>query len=52
MNSESSKTANPHRLVLNLKGKINWKINDKSVALSSLSIYYSWRNVKKVTWEQ
>ena len=48
MNSENSKTSDPHRLLLNLKYKINLKRSDKYVALSNLSIYYTWKNIKKV----
>ena len=48
MNSENSKTSDPHRLLLlNLSDKINLKRSDKYVALSDLSIYYTWRNIKK-----
>ena len=41
MNSENSKTFDPHRLLLNLTNKINLKRSDKYVALSNLSIYYT-----------
>ena len=41
MNSENSKTSNPHTLLLNLSDKINLKRSDKYVTLSRLSIYYS-----------
>ena len=34
MNSKNSKTSQPHRLLLNLAGKINLKRSDKYVALS------------------
>ena len=47
MNSENSKTFDPHRLLLNLRDKINLKGSDKYVALSNLSIYYTWKNIKK-----
>ena len=47
MNSEKSKASDPHRLLLNLSDKINFKRNDKYVALLNLSIYYTWKNVKK-----
>ena len=43
-NSGSSKTPDSHRLLLNLSDKINLKRNDKYVALSNLSIYYTWKN--------
>ena len=39
MNSENSKTSDPHRLLLNLTDKLNLKRNDKFVALSNLSNY-------------
>ena len=47
MNSKNSKTFDPHRLSLILTDKINLKISDKYVALPNLSIYYTWKNIKK-----
>ena len=47
MNFKNSKASNPHRLLLNLSEKINLKRKDKYVALSHLSIYYTWK-IKKV----
>ena len=47
MNSVNSKTSNPHRLLLNLLDKINLKRSDVYVALSNLSVYYTWKNIKK-----
>ena len=47
MNSENIKTTDPHRLLVNLTDKINLKRGDKYVALSNLSIYYTWKNIKK-----
>ena len=41
MNSESSKTSDIHRLLLNLFDKTNLKRSDKYDALSNLSIYYT-----------
>ena len=46
MNSKNSKTPDPHRLLLNLSGRINLKRSDKYVALSNLTIYYTWKNIK------
>ena len=40
MNSENSKTLDPHRLLLNLTDKIDLRRKDKFIALSNLSIYY------------
>ena len=47
INSGKSKTPDPHRLLLNLSDKVSLKRSDKYVALSNLSIYYTWRNVKR-----
>ena len=46
MNSKNSRISDPHRLLLNLTDKINLKRN-KYVALSNVSIYYTWNNIKK-----
>ena len=43
MSSENSKTSNPHILLLNLSDKIMLKRKDKYVALSNLSIHYTWK---------
>ena len=48
INSENSKTSDPHRLLLNLCDKINLKRSEKYVLLSNLSIYYKWKNIKKL----
>ena len=47
MNSEKSKTSDPHRLLLNISDKMNLKRKDKYVVLSNLGIYYTWKNIKK-----
>ena len=47
MSSENSKTSDPHRLLLNLTDKIDLRRKDKYIALSNVSIYYTWRNMKK-----
>ena len=47
MNSENSKTSDLLRLLLNLPDKTNLKRSDKYFALSSFSIYYTWKNIKK-----
>ena len=47
MNSGNSNTSDPHRLLLNLTDEINLKRSDKYVALSKLSIYDTWKNIKK-----
>ena len=47
MNSENSKISDPHRLLVNLTDKIDLGRKDKHIALSNLSIYYTWENIKK-----
>ena len=47
MNSKNSKTSDPHRLFLNITDKINLKRIDKYIVLPNLSIYYTWKNIKK-----
>ena len=47
MNSENSKTSDPHRLLLNLTDKIDLRKKDKYIALSNLNIHYTWKNIKK-----
>ena len=47
MNSENSKTCDPHRLSLNLTDKTDLRQKDKDIALSNLSIYYTWKNIKR-----
>ena len=39
--------SDPHRLLLNILNKINLKRGDKYIALSNLSIYYTWKNIEK-----
>ena len=46
-NSENSKTSDTHRLLLSLSDKINLKRSDKDAALSNISVYYTWKNIKK-----
>ena len=46
INSENSKTSEPHVLVLELTTKLDLRIGEKIIALSNLSIYYTWKNIK------
>ena len=46
LNSENSKTSYPHRQLLNLTDKIDLRRKDKYIALSNLSTYYTWKNIK------
>ena len=46
MNSENSKTSKPHVLKLKLTNKLDLRLGEKIIALSNLSIYYTWKNIK------
>ena len=46
MNSENSKTSKLHVLILKLTNKLDLRIGEKTIALSNLSIYYTWKNIK------
>ena len=46
MNSEKSKTSKLHILILKLINKLDLRIGKKVIALSNLSIYYTWKNIK------
>ena len=45
MNSENSKTSKSHILALKLTNKLDLRIGEKVIALSNLSIYYTWKNI-------
>ena len=47
MNSKNSKTSDPDRLLFNLIDKINLRRSHKYVPLSRLSMYYTWKLVRK-----
>ena len=44
---ENSETSDSHRLLLNLTGKIDLRRKGKYIALSNISIYYTWKNIKR-----
>ena len=46
MNSENSKTSKPHVLTLKLTSKLDLRLGEKVIALSNLSIHYTWRNMQ------
>ena len=46
MNSENSRTPEYHVLTLKLTDKLDLRRGQKTVALSNLSIYYTWKNIK------
>ena len=47
MNSDNSKTSKPHILKLKLTNKLDLRLGEKVIALSNLSIYQIWKNIKR-----
>ena len=48
INSENSRTLKPHILTLKLTNKLDLRFGEKVIALSNLSIYYTWKNKKHI----
>ena len=46
MKWENSKTSKSYVLNLQLTSKLDLRISEKVGALSNLSIYYTWKNIK------
>ena len=46
MNTDNSKTNEPHKFRLSLSDKLNLKNPNKNIALGNLSIYHTWNNIK------
>ena len=46
MNTENSKTSEPHRFTLDLTDKPNLKHPNKNMVLANWNIYYTWKNIK------
>ena len=46
MNSDDSRTFEYHVLILKLTDELDLRRGLKSIALSNLSIYYTWKNIK------
>ena len=47
LNTENIKSNEPHRFVLNLSKRLDLRRLEKHVALQNLSIFYTWRNIRK-----
>ena len=45
-NSEISKNSKPHVFMLQLTNELDLTRGEKSIALSNLSICYTWKNIK------
>ena len=46
INSENSKTSKVHVLILKLTSELDLIEGENIIALSNLSIYYTWKNIK------
>ena len=46
MKSENSKTSKPNVLILTFTVKLDLRRGEKSIAVSNLSIYNTWKNIK------
>ena len=47
MNMKNRKSDEAHYLILNLSQRLDLRSSDKHVALKKLSIYYTWKNIRK-----
>ena len=47
MISENNKTSKTNILILNLTDKIDLRRDEKSIVLSNIRIYCTWKNIKK-----
>ena len=47
LNTKKSKTNEPHKFILNLSQILDLRSSNKHVALQNLSIYYTWKNIRK-----
>ena len=48
MNLENSKTNEPHNhIFLNFSQRLDFRSQDKHLAIQNLSIYYTWKNIRK-----
>ena len=46
VNLENSKNSESHILILKLTNKLDLRLGEKTIALSNLSVYYTWKNIK------
>ena len=51
INSEECKASNTQKLLYDLTDKKDLKRVKKSIALTNLSIYYTWKNIIKINLE-
>ena len=47
INTENRETNKPHKFVLNLSQRLDLKSSNKHVHLQNLSVYYTWKSIRK-----
>ena len=47
MNTENSKTKEPHKFVLSLPQRLDLRSSNKHITLQNLSVYYTCKNIKQ-----
>ena len=47
MNTENSKTNEPLKFILNLSQKLDLRGSNKHIRVQNLSIYYTWKHIRK-----
>ena len=47
INTENSETIEPHTFFLYLSQRLDFRGWNKHIALQNLSIYYTWKNIRK-----
>ena len=47
MDTENSKTSQPHKFVLNLSQRLDLRSLNKHLPLQKVPIYYTWKNIRK-----
>ena len=48
LNSENNKTSKPNVLIIKFTDKLDLRRDEKSFALSNLSLYHTWKNIKSL----
>ena len=48
INTKNIEINEPHKFVLNLSQRLDWKSLDKHVVFQNVSIHYTWKNIGKL----
>ena len=47
MNTENSRTNEPHKFVLNLLQRLDFRSSNEHIALQNLPVYYTWKIISQ-----